>query len=177
MIVIGNRGEVTINPRDLMARRASVRGIHVVGAHRGGNDGNPRGSVSPAWRTARFARSSARRSRWPKRRARTRKSWSPGRRENRSGPVTRSESRLNGETTSTRLIEPRSLTGPACHRIINWRRSSVGTSDSRHLIVHAHLLYSRRCLPRTPPPSASTGTSSPTPPSGASITPMPSTWP
>jgi NADPH:quinone reductase len=27
LIVIGNRGEVTINPRELMARRASIRGL------------------------------------------------------------------------------------------------------------------------------------------------------
>ena len=27
VIVIGNRGEITINPRDLMARRSSVRGF------------------------------------------------------------------------------------------------------------------------------------------------------
>jgi NADPH:quinone reductase len=27
VIIIGNRGEITINPRDLMARRASARGF------------------------------------------------------------------------------------------------------------------------------------------------------
>jgi NADPH2:quinone reductase len=32
VIVIGNRGEVTINPRELMARRASVRGFTLWGA-------------------------------------------------------------------------------------------------------------------------------------------------
>jgi len=59
VIIIGNRGEITINPRDLMLRRASARGFTLWAV-------TPRkrlkftAACSPDSKTARFARSSAR---------------------------------------------------------------------------------------------------------------------
>jgi NADPH2:quinone reductase len=54
-VIIGNRGEITINPRDLMARRSSVRGFTLWAVtdaeareiHAGLNAGFENGSLRP----------------------------------------------------------------------------------------------------------------------------------
>jgi hypothetical protein len=77
VIVIGSRGEVTMNPRELMTRRASIRALALWALRRTKRRTSTLGSLQ-ASKTALCAPSLARNCRSPRRRARTRRSLNPG---------------------------------------------------------------------------------------------------
>jgi NADPH:quinone reductase len=76
VIVIGSRGEVTINPRELMARRASIRAL-VLPAITAAEEADIMPGSLRDLKTVLCAPSLARSCRSPRRRARTRRSLNP----------------------------------------------------------------------------------------------------
>src|SRR5262249_15384987 len=83
VIIIGNRGEITINPRGLMARRASARGF-TLWAITPEEEADIHAGLIAGLKTAPYGLSWARNCLWQKRHARTKKFWSLARRERSS---------------------------------------------------------------------------------------------